>query len=59
MFKKILLLVFIMIDLFDIIHYIIGFVIVGFLVWLLIKTHIYFSKDNINILPLTDKDKLV
>jgi hypothetical protein len=48
-----------MIDIFDIIHYIIGLVIVGFLVWLLIKTHIYFSKDNINILPLTDKDKLV
>jgi hypothetical protein len=48
-----------MIDLFDIIHFIIGLGIVGFLVWLLIKTHIYFSKDNINILPLTDKNKLV
>jgi hypothetical protein len=59
MFKKILLLVFIMIDIFDIIHYIIGLVIVGFLGWFLIKIHLYFSKDNINILPLTDKDKLV
>jgi hypothetical protein len=59
MFKKILLLVFIMIDIFDIIHYIIGLVIVGFLVWLLIKTHIYFSKDNTNIVPSTDKNKLV
>ena len=59
MFKKILLLVFIMIDIFDIIHYIIGLVIVGFLVCMLIKIHLYFSKDNINILPFTDKDKLV
>ena len=35
-----------MIDIFDLIHYLIGLFIVGFLVWLLIKIHLYFSKDN-------------
>jgi hypothetical protein len=27
-------------------HYIIGLIIVFLLVWLIIKTHLYFSKDN-------------
>jgi GDP-D-mannose dehydratase len=38
-----------MIDIFDMIHYLIGFIILGFLIWLLIHTHNYFSKDNISI----------
>lgn len=55
MFQKILLLVFNMIDFFDIIHYIIGLIIVGFVVWILIKIHLYFSKNNIPIEPVIDK----
>ena len=47
-----------MIDIFDIIHYLIGFIILGFLIWLLIQTHNYFSKDNIQIETLINKKKL-
>jgi len=47
-----------MIDIFDIIHYLIGLIIVSFLIWVLIKTHNYFSKNNISIFPSADK-KLV
>lgn len=35
-----------MIDVFDLIHYLIGLIILGLLLALLIKTHNYFSKDN-------------
>jgi len=35
-----------MIDIFDIIHYLIGLIIVALLLTLIIKTHNYFSKDN-------------
>ena len=45
MFKKILL--FSMIDFVDIFHYLIGILVVSFLVWLIIKVHTYFSKNNI------------
>lgn len=46
----------------DIIHYLIGLIIVGFLVWGLIQIHNHFSKDNTtmyiesltNITPLTN-----
>jgi ATP/ADP translocase len=55
MFQKILLLVFNMIDFFDIIHYLIGLIIVGFLIWIFIKIHLYFSKNNIPIEPVIDK----
>jgi len=57
MFQKILLLVFNMIDFFDIIHYLIGLIIVGFIVWAFIKIHLYFSKNNIPILiePVINK----
>ena len=55
MFKKILLLVFNMIDIFDMIHYLIGFIILAFLIWLIIQTHNYFSKDNIPIETLINK----
>jgi hypothetical protein len=44
-----------MTDIFDIIHYLIGLLILGFLVWVLIQSHNYFSKDNIVIIPSIDK----
>lgn len=48
-----------MIDIFDLIHYLIGLLIVAFLVWILIRTHEYFSKNNVPIFtePLTNKLK--
>jgi len=39
-----------MVDIVDLIHYLIGLLIVGFLIWVLIQTHNHFSKDNISIL---------
>jgi hypothetical protein len=57
MFKKILLLVFIMIDIFDLIHYLIGLVILALILWILIKIHNYFSKDNQIIEPLINRNK--
>lgn len=44
-----------MIDIFDIIHYLIGFIILGFMIWLLIQTHNYFSQNNISIRTLNPK----
>lgn len=44
-----------MTDIFDIIHYLIGIIILAFLVWVLIQTHNYFSKNNIVIIPSVDK----
>jgi len=44
-----------MIDIFDIIHYLIGFIILGFMIWLLIQTHNYFSQNNILIRTLNPK----
>jgi hypothetical protein len=35
-----------MIDILDIFHLLIGLIIVSFIIWLLIKIHLYFSKDN-------------
>ena len=35
-----------MIDIFDLFHYLIGIIIVSFLIWLLIKLHLYFSQNN-------------
>ncbi len=35
-----------MIDIFDIIHYLIGFAILGFFLWVIIKTHYFFSRNN-------------
>jgi len=35
-----------MIDIFDIIHYLIGIIILVSLLWLLIQTHNYFSRNN-------------
>ena len=36
-----------MIDLGDLLHYLIGVIIVSLLIWLIVKLHVYFSKDNI------------
>ncbi len=36
-------------DLFDLIHYLIGIIIVFFLVWALIQVHNHFSKNNVPI----------
>jgi hypothetical protein len=30
----------------------IGFIIIGLFLWILVKAHLYFSKDNIPILPI-------
>jgi len=51
MFCKNIILAIYMIDLGDIIHYLIGLLIVSFLLWCLIKIHNYFSKNNIPIMP--------
>jgi hypothetical protein len=48
-----------MIDIFDLIHYLIGLAIVSLLVWLIIKTHTYFSKDNIPLDSLIQRQILV
>jgi hypothetical protein len=45
-----------MIDIFDIIHYLIGIIIVSFLIWILVKIHLYFSKNNIPIEELMMKN---
>ena len=34
-------------DLFDLLHYLVGILIVCFLVWALIQVHNHFSKDNV------------
>lgn len=41
-------------DIFDLIHYLIGLLIVTFLIWALIQVHNYFSKDNIKIVERND-----
>lgn len=38
-----------LLDIFDLLHYLIGLLIVCFLIWTLIRVHNYFSKDNIPI----------
>ena len=48
-----------MTDIFDIIHYLIGFIILSFLIWLLIQTHNYFSKNNIPFETETFKNKKI
>lgn len=45
-----------MVDIVDLIHYFIGFLIVILLVWSIIKLHLYFSKDNIPISALLKKE---
>ena len=38
-----------LLDIFDLLHYLIGILIVCFLVWTIIQLHNYFSKDNVPI----------
>lgn len=35
-----------MIDIFDLIHYFIGFVILGIFLWTIVKLHNFFSRNN-------------
>jgi hypothetical protein len=46
-------------NLFEIIHYIIGMVIVFFLVWIIIKVNNHFSKDNFPITSLSLTEQFV
>ena len=39
-------------DIFDMLHYLIGMIIVTFLVWVIIRLHKHFSKD---IIPITSQ----
>ena len=45
--------------LFDFLHYLIGFIIVGFLLYLIILSHNYFSKDNNSIDQILTSSKIV
>ena len=38
-----------LIDVFDMLHYLIGLLIVAFLVWVIVRLHNHFSKDNVPI----------
>ena len=38
-----------LLDIFDMIHYLIGLLIVGFLIWILIQIHNHFSKEKVPI----------
>jgi hypothetical protein len=44
-----------MVNIYDLFHYLIGLIIVAILIWSIIKTHNYFSKDNIPIELLTNR----
>ena len=39
-----------MIPIFDVLHNLIGLIIVGFLIWLLVKADLYFTKNNVSIM---------
>ena len=43
-----------LIDFFDLLHYLIGLLIVAFSIWALIQVHNYFSKNNIKIVERND-----
>ena len=43
--------------LFGLLHYLIGFIIVIFLLWVIIKTHNYFSKNNLSIDTVLESTK--
>lgn len=40
-----------MIDIVDLIHYLIGIIIVSFILWVIIQIHEHFSKNNVPIVP--------
>jgi hypothetical protein len=41
-----------MTDLWDMIHYLVGFIILGLTLYLLVQINNYLSKDNISIVPM-------
>jgi hypothetical protein len=43
-----------LIDIFDLLHYLIGLLLLAISMWVLIQTHNYFSKDNIKIIERND-----
>jgi hypothetical protein len=43
-----------LIDIFDLLHYLIGLLLVALSIWVLIQVHNYFSKDNIKIVERND-----
>uniref|UniRef100_A0A6C0I7Y1 Uncharacterized protein n=1 Tax=viral metagenome TaxID=1070528 RepID=A0A6C0I7Y1_9ZZZZ len=43
----------------EMIHYLISFFIVGLLIYLIIKTHIYFSRNNVPITNETIKEQFL
>jgi hypothetical protein len=47
-----------MVDIFDLFHYLIGLIIIGFLLWSLIQIHNYFSKDNVSLEILLNQAKI-
>ena len=47
-----------LLDPFDLLHYLIGLLIVCFLVWTLIQVHNHFSKDNVPIPNQTPNNTL-
>lgn len=47
-----------MIPIIDMLHYLIGLIIVSLLLWIIIKIHQYFSKDNIPLETLMNNNKL-
>ena len=58
MFYKNIILAIYMIDIGDIIHYLIGILIVSLILWCIIKIHNNFSKYNIPIMPSMQSNKL-
>ena len=46
-------------DLFDLLHYLVGILIVCFLVWALIQVHNHFSKDNVPLPNQIEKNNTV
>lgn len=47
----------IMIDIFDLVHYFIGFVILGIFLWTIVKLHNFFSRNN-KVIPNNSNTKL-
>lgn len=46
-----------MIDIFDMIHYLIGFAILGIFLWIIVKTHNFFSRNN-KVIPSSTNSKM-
>lgn len=44
-----------LLDIFDMMHYLIGLIIVAFLIWCIIKVHNYFSREKV---PIPSKASL-